>query len=308
MRDTFRAGTTKKTINLIDNVVYSTVKDLNGNDLELKLSVMVQNGNSEMRIAMGEDDPREDHTPKPALIWVPGGGWRGADKNLMLGEMTEFARAGYVVVSIYYRNSAQGHWPAQIDDVRTAIRFVRANAEKFEIDPSRIGIFGRSAGGHLATFAGMNLPVENEAEWQGYSNDVQAVIDMFGPVDVGANMDIEIPRLSDPNFRWHKLEDTHGGALIGGDPETIRERAEAASVPNFVNGKMAPLMILHGDNDPLVPPEVSSERLYARLEECKLEDKCEYYMVPHAGHGTREFFQDETKELMLTFWDKHLKG
>ena len=86
MRGTFDPGFEKKTINLIDNIVYSHVRDLDGNPLDLKLSIMVQNGNSEMRLAAGEDDPREDHTPKPLLIFVPGGGWRGTDKNLMLGE------------------------------------------------------------------------------------------------------------------------------------------------------------------------------------------------------------------------------
>ena len=74
MKTIFNPGTKKKTLTLVDNVVYSTVKDLNGDPLELKLSVLLQNGNSEMRAAMGEDDPKEDHIPKPALVWVPGGG------------------------------------------------------------------------------------------------------------------------------------------------------------------------------------------------------------------------------------------
>ncbi len=307
MRGIFEVGTQKKTINLIDNVVYSHVTDLQGNPMELKLSVMLQNGNSEMRLAAGEDDPIEDHSPKPCLIFVPGGGWRGADKNLMLGEMAPFVRAGYVVASIYYRNSAEGKWPAQIIDVKTAIRFLRTNAEKYEIDPNRIGIFGRSAGGHLSAFADMNEDGFDSEEWSDVDSKVQAAIDMFGPVDIGANMDIEIPRLSDPKFRWHRLEDTHGGALIGGDPATIRERADAASVTTHVNENMAPLMILHGDNDPLVPVEVSSDRLYAVLEKEGLEDRCDFYVIPHAGHGTREFFQDETTELMIKFWDEKLK-
>ena len=89
MKTIFNPGTKKKTLTLVDNVVYSTVKDLNGDPLELKLSVLLQNGNSEMRAAMGEDDPKEDHSPKPALVWVPGGGWKGTDKNMMLGEMTD---------------------------------------------------------------------------------------------------------------------------------------------------------------------------------------------------------------------------
>lgn len=156
MKKIIDPGCEKKTVTLIDNIVYSSQKDFDGKTLELKMSVMLQNGNSEMRMAAGRDDTAESRTRKPALVWIPGGGWRGADKNMMLGEMSEFAKAGFVVASIYYRSSAQGHWPAQIIDVKTAIRFLRANAEKYEIDPERIGVFGRSAGAHLAAMAAMN--------------------------------------------------------------------------------------------------------------------------------------------------------
>ncbi len=307
MRGIFEPGIKEKTINLVDNVVYSHVQDLEGKPLDLKLSVMLQNGNSEMRAAAGEDDPREDHSPKPALVWIPGGGWRGADKNLMLGEMAEYARAGYVVVSIYYRSSAQGKWPDQLEDVKTAIRFVKANAAKYEIDPNRIGVFGRSAGGHLAAFAGQNLSGYDTEEWSEQNSDVQAAIDFFGPVDVEADMISEKARLDDPNFRWHRLEDTHGGALMGGDPETMVERSKKATLTYYVNDGMAPLMILHGDNDPLVPVELNSDHLYEKLCEMGLEDRCDYYVVPHAGHGTREFFQPATKKLTIEFFDKHLK-
>lgn len=308
MITTIDPGHEKKAINLIDNVVYAHVTDLDGNPLELKMSIMLQNGNSEMRLAVNEDDPKADHSPKPALVWIPGGGWRGADKNLMLGEMSEFARAGYVVASIYYRSSAQGKFPAQIIDVLTAVRFLRANAEKYEVDPDHIGVFGRSAGGHLAAEAAMNLDTyDGEGEWQGYSSRVQAACDMFGPTAVVPLMDLETEKFKDPNFRWHKVEETHGGALIGGDPATIRERAYAANVIDQVNPAMCPLQILHGDNDPIVPKEYSSDILYQRIVDAGLEDRADYYVVKHAGHGSREFFQDATKDVMIAFFDKHLK-
>lgn len=307
MKQTIDPGCRKKTLTLIDNVVYSHQKDLEGKVMELKLSILLQNGNSEMRLAAGADDPKEDHSPKPALLWIPGGGWRGADKNLMLGEMAEFANAGYVVASMYYRSSAQGHFPDQLIDVKTAIRFLRANAEKYEIDPERIGVFGRSAGGHLAAFAAMNLDAYEEGEWEGYSSKVQACCDMFGPVDIVANMEMEEKKFSDPGFRWHKVEDTHGGAFLGGDPVTMKERAAEASPVNHVNPAMCPMQILHGDNDPIVPREVSSDRLYEKIREAGLEDRADYYVVKHAGHGTREFFQDSVKELMIGFFDRYLK-
>ena len=203
MKKVINPGFAKKTINLIDNIVYSHQKDLNGNPMELKMSIMLQNGNSEMRLAAGEDDPKEDHSPKPALLWIPGGGWRGADKNLMLGEMSEFARAGYVVASMYYRSSAEGHWPDQLIDVKTAIRFLRANAEKYEINPDKIAVFGRSAGGHLAAFAAMNTEDGCEGtEWKEFSDKVQACCNMFGPTDIVANMEVEEKKFADPNFRW----------------------------------------------------------------------------------------------------------
>lgn len=307
MRKVFDPGTKKKTLTLIDNVVYSNVKDLEGNPLELKMSILLQNGNSEMRLAVGEDDPKEDHSPKPALVWIPGGGWRGADKNLMLGEMAEFANAGYVVASIYYRSSAQGHYPDQLLDVKTAVRFLRANAQKYEIDPERVGVFGRSAGGHLSAMMAMNQDGFDGEEWAGYSSEIQASCDMFGPVDVRALMEGEEARFSDPNFRWHRLEDTHGGALIGGDPATMKERAELASPVNMVNPKMCPLQILHGDNDPIVPIEKSSEVLYQKIVSAGMEDRVEFYTFPGAGHGSREFFQDSVKKLQIEFFDRYLK-
>lgn len=300
-------GFSKKTLTLIDNIVYSHQKDLDGNPMELKMSILLQNGNSEMRLAVNEDDPKEDHNPKPALLWIQGGGWRGVDKNMMLGEMAEFANAGYVVASMYYRSSAEGKFPAQLEDVKTAIRFLRAHAAEYEIDPEHIGVFGRSAGGHLAAFAAMNLDNYQTDEWSGYSSKVQACCDLFGPVDVVALMEEEEKKFSDPNFRWHKIEDTHGGALIGGDPATIKERAKAANADDFVSPSMCPIQIFHGDNDPIVPKELSSDLFYQKIADAGLEDRAEYYVVKHAGHGSREFFQDSVKELMITFFDKYLK-
>lgn len=308
MKKVINPGFQKKTINLIDNIVYSHQKDLEGRPMELKMSIMLQNGNSEMRLAAGADDPKEDHSPKPALLWIPGGGWRGADKNMMLGEMSEFARAGYVVASMYYRSSGEGHWPDQLIDVKTAIRFLWANAAKYEIDPDRIGVFGRSAGGHLAAFAAMNTEDGCEGtEWKEFSDKVQACCNMFGPTDIVANMEVEEKKFSDPKFRWHSVEETHGGALLGGDPATMKERAKAASPVNFVNPDMCPMMILHGNSDPIVPIEASSDILYRKICEAGLEDRADYYVVEHAGHGTREFFQDSVKELMIQFFDSHLK-
>ena len=223
MKKVIKPGRARKSINFIDNIVYSRQKDLEGNEMELKMSIMLQNGNSEMRLASGHDDEADDKTPKPAILWVPGGGYRGCDKNLMVAEMAFLADAGYVVASMYYRSSAEAHMPSQIIDVKTSIRFLRAHADEYEIDPDRIGIIGRSAGGHLSALAAMNSDLYESEEWSGYSSKVQACCDMFGPVDFLKLIEIDEHEIAtNPNFRWKSMAETHEGALMGGDPATLR--------------------------------------------------------------------------------------
>lgn len=166
MKKVIDPGNKKREIVLTDNIVYSVQKDLDGSPLELKLSIMRQKEGAELKLATGQDTLQTD-SAHSVLIWIPGGGWRGADKNLMLGEMVQFVNAGYVVASMYYRSSAEGHFPDQIVDVKTAVRFLRANAEKFDIDPEHIGVFGRSAGGHLAALAAMNEDNYTDGEQRG---------------------------------------------------------------------------------------------------------------------------------------------
>ena len=100
MKKVIKPGRARKSINFIDNIVYSRQKDLEGNEMELKMSIMLQNGNSEMRLASGHDDEADDKTPKPAILWVPGGGYRGCDKNLMVAEMAFLADAGYDMIGV----------------------------------------------------------------------------------------------------------------------------------------------------------------------------------------------------------------
>ncbi len=307
MKKKINPGRERKSINFLDNIVYSHQKDLNGQDIELKMSIMLQNGNSEMRLASGRDDEGDDKTPKPAILWVPGGGYRGCDKNLMVAEMEFLADAGFVVASIYYRSSAEGHFPDQIIDVKTALRFLRAHAAEYEIDPEHIGIIGRSAGGQLSAFAAMNQDLYDSEEWAGYSSKVQACCDMFGPVDFPALMEFDEEDMRrTPNHRWKSLLDTHCGAVMGGDPSDMKERSKTYSPMYLLSDAMSPMMILHGDSDKLVPVSIS-EAFYDKIVEKGLEDRTEFYVLEGAGHGTREFFQAETKKLMLDFFNKYLK-
>ena len=239
---------------------------------------------------------------------------QGISDGLMLelgcgtGSLTEIlADAGYVVASMYYRSSAEAHMPSQIIDVKTSIRFLRAHADEYEIDPDRIGIIGRSAGGHLSALAAMNSDLYESEEWSGYSSKVQACCDMFGPVDFLKLIEIDEHEIAtNPNFRWKSMAETHEGALMGGDPATLRERSKEFCPPYILTKEMCPMLILHGDCDKLVPCSISEE-FYDKIVEAGMEDRADLYILAGAGHGTKEFFQPETKEIICAFFDKNLK-
>lgn len=305
MKRVIDPGRKRKSINFLDNIVYSRQKDLDGHEMELKMSIMLQNGNSELKLAAGIDDEAEQ-VKKPAILWVPGGGYRGTDKNLMVAEMMFLADAGFVLASMYYRSSAEGHFPDQIVDVKTAIRFLRAHAGEYEIDPDHIGIIGRSAGGHLSALAALNSDCYESEEWKEYPSTVQACCDMFGPVDMVRLMEVDDYMMKNvPDYRWKTVEETHAGALLGGDVSTMRDRARLASPSHMLTNQMCPMLILHGDADPLVPCEISDD-FYAKIAAAGMEDRTDYYILKHGGHGSREFFQDSVKEIIEKFFEKYL--
>ncbi len=305
MKYRIHPGNERRTINFIDNICFSHVKDLDGAPLDLYLSLMVQNGNSEMRLASGRDDEVSTGL-QPLIVWINGAGWRRCDKNLMSAELEYFAEQGYAVAFIQYRHSGQGHFPAQLIDCKTAVRYLRSHAAMYGIDSDRIIAMGRSAGGHLASWMAMNTDEFDSEEWADTSSRVQAAVDFFGPVDIRQCNLVEIEKMKDPHHRWHRLEETHGGALLGGDPDTMIDRSDAASPIHAIHKNMAPIMILHGDQDPLVPLAIS-EDFYDRLVAAGLENQSELCVVENGGHGTRELFQVEVKERVVSFLRKHVK-
>jgi len=298
----------RKSVTLLDNIPYSIVKDKNGADKELHLSLMMQHGNVESRLANGlKPDGSEGGEKKPVIIWVPGGGYRGSDKNLMVPEMLFLANAGFEVASIYCRGSHEAVFPAQIIDVKTAVRFIRANAKKYNLDAEKIGVMGRSSGGHLAALAGMNCSGYDTAEWGEYYSRVQAVCDWFGPVDVPKLLEAEKIRVATiPDYRWKSVEDTHPGAFIGGDVSTMTERSKEASPPYLINDQVCPMLIMHGDKDRHVPMEVSGE-FYEKLVDAGFEHQTDYYVVKNGNHGSDEFFQPVVQDIVTDFFFRYLK-
>ncbi len=309
MRKVIDPGRERRSINFIDNICFSHVKDRQGRPMDLHMSLMVQNGNSEMRLAIGRDD--EDSTERqPVVVWINGAGFRGADKNLMAAEMEFLAEAGFAVACIYYRSSAEGCWPAQLIDCKTAVRFLRAHADEYHLDPDHIGVIGRSAGGHLTSWMAMNTDGYDTEEWAGYSSHVQGAVDLFGPVDIERLVTDDLENLKKPDFRWHHLNETHEGALLDLTDEMPLEevyaRCRKASPIHAINPGMCPITILHGDVDALVTIEVS-ETFYRMMREAGLEERCDYYVLKDGGHGTREFFQASTKAVIAAAFKNYLE-
>lgn len=249
--------------------------------------------------------PENVSEPRPLLVWIHGGGWRGGSKNGVpwLHELNR----GYVVASVEYRFSQKAIFPAQIDDCLAAIRFLRKNAAKYGIDRRKVGVGGASAGGHLSALVGTSggtgafKPVGGHTD---VSDGVQAVCDIFGPTDFWtviqqANDDPNVKNI----FNWNNGDPY--SLLIGGGLGENRERCDAVSPVHYVSEKTPPFLILHGDHDTLVPYAQSTE-LEGLLQKNGVEVTLQ--KLPGAGHGGPAFNLPAVRELTSNFFDRHLKG
>jgi acetyl esterase/lipase len=191
--------------------------------------------------------------PRPAIILIHGGGWSSFDKGTMRSMGNLLGRSGFVAVSVDYRlfNGNENHWPTQLDDVQRAVRWLRANAAKYNIDASHLGAFGHSAGAQLAALLGMEDTRDNaDPDLAKYSSRVQAVVDVSGPTDFLTSHDPD-------------------GALagfFGGDHTKLPDVWRAASPVAHVAKSNAPFLIAHGTNDQMVPMAQAQE-LYDKLQQ-----------------------------------------
>ena len=233
----------------------------------------------------------------PLVIWIHGGGWRAGSKDRC--GYTYLVNDGYAVASINYRLSVDATFPAQIHDCKGAVRFLRANAAKYGIDPERVGVIGGSAGGHLAALLGTTADVkELEGNIGGnltQSSRVQAVVDLFGPTVLYSDRREDHLRLDFPgNPLWN---------LFGGQPSKMQELAKQASPLFHVTKDDAPILMLHGTRDIIV------ELLHSE----KLRDACVEQEIDHrlivmegAAHGGPQFGDDAARTAIREFFGKHL--
>lgn len=241
----------------------------------------------------------------PLLVWIHGGGWRAGSKSQV--PYFKHLRRGYVVASVEYRFSQVARFPAQIQDCQAAIRWLRAHAEKYSIDPDRIGVGGASAGGHLVALLGTSggqdaFPKIGRHHDQ--SDRVQAVCDIFGPTNFWT---VIAQAEADPNvkniFKWNQGDPY--SLLIDARLGEDKQQCEAVSPVHYVSKDCPPFLILHGDHDALVPYAQSVE-LKGLLEQAGVEVTLQ--RLPGAGHGGPAFNLPAIAKLTDAFFDKHLKG
>jgi len=217
-------------------------------------------------------------SPQPVVLWIHGGAWRKGSKDRP-GRALKAAGLNCAIVSINYRLTSEKSWPAQIHDCKAALRWVKANAKKYNFDAERIVVWGGSAGGHLVAFLGTT---QNHPDLDGklgshtdQSTSVKGVINFFGPTDFlvmnhqGSSMD-------------HNAASSPEGQLLGGEVSTLKARAKIASPFHQVSSDDAPILTVHGTKDPLVP----------YLQGKALDDELDALKVPSilltvldGGHG-----------------------
>ncbi len=243
--------------------------------------------------------PEYSEKKLPLLVWIHGGAWRSGDKGKC--PAIRFLSQGYVVASINYRLSHVATYPAQIEDCKAAIRWLRANAERFHIDSQRVGVWGSSAGGHLVALLGTSggvASLEGKSGNLRQSSRVQAVCDFYGPTDF---LQMDAHKLPTSSF-LHDIADSPESKLVGGPIQEYPSRVAAANPITYVTPDDPPFLIVHGDVDPLVPMH-QSELLNAALKAKNVETQL--HIIKGAGHGFKN--APGIDKLVDAFFRQHLK-
>ncbi len=262
------------------NVTYCT-----GNGIDLKLDLYLP--------------PPLTAAPAPVAVYVHGGGWQEGDKNWIdrVLPADRLVARGYVVAALNYRLAPRHTWPAQIEDAKCAIRYLRAHAATYHLDPDRIGVWGESAGGHLAALLGLAGPdagFEGQGGYADQSSRVQAVVDMCGPADF-TTLDLNLSN----RLMAQMLLGTQP------DPDILRR----VSPVSYARKDAPPFLILHGDKDPLVAYS-NSQHLYDALHNAGAP--VTFITVKNAGHvfspsgGVMSPTVPEIDSMVVAFFDKAL--
>jgi acetyl esterase/lipase len=238
--------------------------------------------------------PAEGNGPFPAVVVIHGGAWRGGNKADVRPLLPLFAQRGYVAISPQYRFCPKDPFPAQVYDVKAAVRWLKGNAKKYKVDPDRLGAIGFSAGGHLALMLGVTGPadgLEGDVSAGAPDSRVKAVVNYFGPTDLAAS---DIPPISKPLVK----------DFLGGTPQEKPAAAAKASPITFVSKDDAPVLTFQGTKDPLVPFN-QAIKLADAMSTAGVPGRVELMVGAQHGWGGAEM--ERTVGETFAFFDRYLK-
>jgi acetyl esterase/lipase len=239
--------------------------------------------------------PKDGDGPFPAVVCIHGGGFRAGDRKGWDARVKKLAENGYVAVTVTYRLAPKYPFPAAVFDVKAAVRWLRANAAKYHVDPNRIGAVGDSAGGHLAMYLGVTGDVrrlEGDEGNNDQSSRVQCVVDFYGPSDLTRS--------------YGKSVDAHEvlPLFFGGNLDTHRKQHVVGSPLFWVTPLAAPTLLLHGTDDKYVAHE-QAEWMYDRLQAAQVDAKL--VTLDNAGHGFKGADAERAEREMFAWFDSLLK-
>ncbi|HKH46448.1 MAG TPA: alpha/beta hydrolase fold domain-containing protein [Thermoanaerobaculia bacterium] len=280
-----------QTCQLQSGLIYGTYVDSAGQTQNLLLDLLLPTGAA---------------SPPPLVIWIHGGGWRTGSRAPMPTRVTDLCAHGYTVASVDYRFSNVALWPAQIQDVKGAVRWLRAHASTYGFDPGRFGAWGESAGGHLATILGTsggvpsitvgNVTVDLEGTTggnAGVSSRVQAVVDWYGATDF-------LQMHFYPTTVNHDSSTSDEGRLIGGPVQDNPEKTATANAITYVTPDDPPFLVMHGTLDKTNPFN-QSELLVDALAGSGVP--VDFVPVQGAGHGGSQFAASSLLQTVYAFFD-----
>ncbi|MBP1903519.1 acetyl esterase/lipase [Paenibacillus turicensis] len=258
------------------NVVYAKY-----GDLERRLQIIV---------------PQRFGYKFPLVVFIQGSAWRKQDLNASIPNLCQIAAKGYVVASVEIRDTDIARFPAPLEDVKCAIRYMRKHAAQYGVDPNRVAVWGDSSGGHLSLMTGLTIGQYNNGIHGEQSDEVSAVIDYYGVTDL-----LTLGKYN--NILDHDAPDSPEGLLIGGRVKDNIELAKQASpIHQNLDKLLPPFLIIHGDSDSIVHVNQSIE-MYKALKEHG--QKALFYKVIGADHGTG-VWNPQVLEITERFLSAHL--
>ena len=266
--------------------------------------VYAKHGDREMKLDLyvPQKSNAEGEGPFPIIVWVHGGGWVAGDKKDCWPLNLGYCQKGYATASLSYRFSPVAPFPAQIEDCKAAIRWLKAHAKEYNIDPNSIGVWGGSAGGHLVCLLGVTGKTKkfDVGDHLDQTSEVHAVCNYFGPTDMLSVLDN-----LDPDSEHTKAVIGMLTSLLGGPLDEKTELAKEASPTTFVDQDAAPFLHVHGTVDLLVPVE-QAEKLHDKLRQANVWSRL--FIIPRGGHGGEDFISPKLFEEIQLFFDKNLKN